>query len=104
MTSDDVFGIEVEGERISLSGDLDAHTAPQLDDAVDRLLATGADTIVLQMGAVEFVDSSGLRCMIRARHEGDGERTVVIEDPSAATLRLLEITGMGDEFTIRRSP
>ncbi len=103
MTGDEVFGIEVDGGRIAVSGDLDAHTAPQLDGAVDRLLAAGTDPIVLQMGAVGFVDSSGLRCMIRARHEGDGERTVIVEDPSAATLRLLEITGMSDEFTIRRS-
>lgn len=103
MTGDEVFGIEVDGGRITLSGDLDAHTAPQLDEAVDRLIAASTDPIVLQMGAVDFVDSSGLRCLVRARHEGEGERTVVVEDPSPATLRLLELTGMGDEFTLRRS-
>lgn len=103
MSGDEVFGIQVEGDTITLSGDLDAHTAPLLDDAIDHLVASGTDPIVLQMGAVDFVDSSGLRCMIRARHEGEGTRTVVVEDPSAATLRLLEITGMSDEFTVRQS-
>lgn len=102
MSTEDVFGIEVDGETISLSGDLDAHTAPQLDRAVTDLIESGTDRIVLQMAGVEFVDSSGLRSMIRARNEGDGDRTVVIEAPSHATVRLLEITGMADQFTIAR--
>jgi len=101
--SEDLFGITVDGDTISITGDLDAHTAPQLDAALDPLLERGADPIVLQMAGVEFVDSSGLRCMIRARHEGDVERSVVIDRPSSATVRLLEITGMLDQFTVRNA-
>ncbi len=99
--SEDLFEIAVEGDTISITGDLDAHTAPQLDAALDPLLERGADPIVLHMAGVKFVDSSGLRCMIRARHGGDGERSVVIDQPSSATVRLLEITGMLDQFTVR---
>jgi len=97
---DDVFGIDVEGGVISLSGDLDAHTAPQLDEAINELISQGEQRIVLRMADVGFVDSSGLRSLIRARNEGDVERDVVIQSPSAATLRLLEITGMTEHFVI----
>lgn len=97
---DDVFGIDVEGGVISLSGDLDAHTAPQLDEAINELINQGEQRIVLRMADVGFVDSSGLRSLIRARNEGDVERDVVIQSPSAATLRLLEITGMTEHFVI----
>lgn len=97
---DDVFGIDVTGEVIALSGDLDAHTAPQLDEAINALVQSGTGRIVLQMAEVGFVDSSGLRSMIRARNEGGNTRDVVIQSPSAATLRLLEITGMTDHFVI----
>lgn len=100
MATEDGFGLQVDGETISLSGDLDAHTAPRLDAAVTELIRTGADRIVLRMADVEFVDSSGLRSMIRARNEGDAPRTVVIEDPSPATVRLLELTGMTDQFSV----
>lgn len=96
---DDVFGIDVNDEVISLSGDLDAHTAPRLDEAVNELVRAGKQRIVLEMSEVGFVDSSGLRSMIRARNEG-GERDVVIQSPSNATIRLLEITGMTDHFVI----
>jgi len=96
---DDVFGIEVNDDVISLSGDLDAHTAPRLDEAVNDLVRAGKQRIVLEMSEVGFVDSSGLRSMIRARNEG-GDRDVVIQSPSNATMRLLEITGMTDHFVI----
>ena len=97
---DDVFGIDVTDGVISLSGDLDAHTAPQLDEAISELIRDGQQRIVLRMADVGFVDSSGLRSLIRARNEGDAERDVVIQSPSAATLRLLEITGMTEHFVI----
>ncbi|HLU43355.1 MAG TPA: STAS domain-containing protein [Microthrixaceae bacterium] len=96
---DDVFGIEVNDDVISLSGDLDAHTAPRLDEAVNDLVRAGKQRIVLEMSEVGFVDSSGLRSMIRAHNEG-GDRDVVIQSPSNATMRLLEITGMTDHFVI----
>lgn len=99
MSTEDVFGIDVNDEVISLSGDLDAHTAPRLDEAVNQVMSSGSGRIVLQMSAVEFVDSSGLRSIIRARNEGGG-RAVVIQSPSPATMRLLEITGMTDHFVI----
>ncbi|MDQ2678702.1 MAG: STAS domain-containing protein [Actinomycetota bacterium] len=101
MSVDDVFGVSVEGTVISLSGDLDAHTAPQLDEAVDVALgADGGGDLVLEMESVGFVDSSGLRSMIRARNDGGPDRKVVIRRPSAATLRLLEVTGMTEHFVI----
>jgi anti-sigma B factor antagonist len=101
MSTDEVFSIEVTGDVIVLRGELDAHTAPKLDEVIVALAAEGAEQLVLDMGGVEFVDSSGLRSLIRARTEGDVERVVVIREPSAATQRLLEITGMTEHFTIQ---
>ena len=100
MSVDDVFGVTVEGTVITLTGDLDAHTAPQLDEAVDAALGAGDGDLVLEMASVGFVDSSGLRSMIRARNDGGPDRKVVIRRPSPATLRLLEVTGMTEHFVI----
>lgn len=55
------------------------------------------------MADVEFVDSSGLRSLIRARADGADGREVVVQDPSAATLRLLDVTGMTEHFTVTSS-
>lgn len=104
MSTDEGLEITVHGSVISLVGDLDAHTAPRLDAAICAATGSGAEPIVLQMKAVSFVDSSGLRSMIRAGDQGDDERTVVIRDPSPATLRLIEITGTIECFVVEAGP
>jgi anti-sigma B factor antagonist len=91
--------VRVVGEAVELRGDLDAQTAPLLDDAVDEVLAGGADRVVLDLGAVGFVDSSGLRSMVRARGAG-GTREVVLRSPGRATLRILDITGLTEQFVV----
>ena len=48
-------------------GELDVYSAPSLDAAVDQALRDGARSLVLDLGEVGFIDSSGLRSMIRAR-------------------------------------
>jgi len=104
MSTDEVFAIEVADGVISVSGDLDAHTAPRLDEAIAELVGSGAERIVVDMAGVEFVDSSGLRSLIRARANGSDEREVVVQDPSDSTIRLLDVTGMTEQFTVTTSP
>lgn len=93
----DGFGIEVDQGVIRVRGDLDAHTAPELDAAVRQVVEEGADVVVLDLSDVDFVDSSGLRSMVLARGE-DYQREVVLRSPGSATRRLLEITGLDDQF------
>jgi anti-sigma B factor antagonist len=94
---DDEFRIDVTDEVIIVTGDLDAHTAPRLAAAIAEAPGGPEDPVVLDLSAVGFVDSSGLRSMIQARAGG---RRVHLRSPGRATLRLLEITGLEDEFPI----
>jgi anti-sigma B factor antagonist len=56
---------------------------------------------VLSLEGVTFIDSSGLRGLIQAqrsiRDRGDD---LVLRRPAPVVRRLLEITGLLDEFTI----
>jgi anti-anti-sigma factor len=65
---------EAEMARLTLSGELDLATVSSLEQAVDATLAKGARELVLDLGDVSFVDSSGLRLFIvlnqRATAEG----------------------------------
>ncbi|MCU0312383.1 MAG: STAS domain-containing protein [Acidimicrobiales bacterium] len=86
---------------LRLDGDLDAHSAPELDRAVESALAdrpADTDRLVLDVGAVHFVDSSGLRSLVAARQ--GGERTVVLRSPNRGFRRILEITGLDSEFVV----
>jgi anti-sigma B factor antagonist len=82
-------------------GELDAYSAPTLDAVVEQVLAKGAQRLVLDLGEVAFIDSSGLRSMIRARKQvGDEAGALRIRDPQPSTMRLLEITGLTEHFPV----
>jgi len=86
-----------EGVVVHVDGELDPHTAPLLQNQVDRLVAEGNTSILLDLSQLSFVDSSGLRVLIRAHQDvtrGGGD--FGLRDPSPTARRLLEITGLTD--------
>jgi anti-sigma B factor antagonist len=64
------------GLVITAEGELDLSTAPLLDAAVLAAEATGAAIITVDIDAVTFIDSTGLRALIEAqlRSQQDGNR------------------------------
>jgi anti-anti-sigma factor len=106
---DSTFSVRVEVDsegnapaELTLAGELDAHAAGQLDEAIDSALGAGAVGLVIDLDGVTFIDSSGLRSLIRARQRlGDDPDALALRNPQAATIRLLEITGLTDHFPIR---
>ena len=53
--------------RLVLSGELDLASADTLVDAVSKLCAEGTKQIVLDIGELEFIDSTGLRAILSSR-------------------------------------
>lgn len=98
------IAVEEEGSRsvLVLRGELDPHTAPNLQTAIDQAIAGGATWIALDLAAIRFIDSSGLRVIIQARQEAAGRgHTFVLRQPSATARRLLEVTGLLDHLEVR---
>ena len=88
----------------TLSGEIDAHTAPVLEGAVITL-PSGTAAVSLDVRDVSFIDSSGLRVLIGlAERAGEAGRTLRVDHPSPAVARLVEITGLGDMFGLAGSP
>ena len=91
-----------DGSTVVADGQIDSHTAPTLDEAL-----AGADptqSVSVDLSAITFVDSSGLRVLVRAHNrqaEGGGE--LVVLDPSEPVRRLLDITGLTSELRITPS-
>lgn len=82
-----------------LSGELDAHTATALAQAMS-VLPVGEVTV--DLAGVSFVDSSGLRVLLdatnRANAAGGG---LVITSPQASIRRLIEISGLSGHLRVR---
>jgi anti-anti-sigma factor len=94
-----------EGDRPTfvLAGDLDPHTSPYLQSRIDELLDDGSTSAVLDVGAVSFVDSAGLRVIAdthRRLMANDGG--LVLRNPSKGLEKLLSVTGLSDHVTIER--
>lgn len=78
-----------------LGGEVDAHTAPELAAHLDPLPGDAGTDVVLDLGGVDFIDSSGLRVLVEAnRTATEADRRLVLRSPSPAVQRLLEISGL----------
>ena len=79
-----------------LAGDIDLASADSLQEAIEATETSGnGGDVVLDMSAVTFLDSSGLRVLVTAndRIGARGDR-LVIRSPSSSVSRVLEITGL----------
>jgi anti-sigma B factor antagonist len=52
---------------IALSGELDIASAPVLEEAMIEACSAGAREVVLDLGGLEFMDSTGLRAILRGK-------------------------------------
>jgi anti-sigma B factor antagonist len=89
---------------LSLSGEIDMVTAPELHSAL--WAAMEADRpVTLDMKEVSFIDSSGFRAILTCALRGasNGSVAVVIQNPSPAVARVIEILGIDCVPQIRLS-
>jgi anti-anti-sigma factor len=87
---------------VVLAGELDPHSADSLAEALHELGADGSvDRVVVDLAAVGFIDSSGLRVLLSADEAlAGGGSKLVLRAPSDAVRRLLEITDLLDRLEI----
>jgi len=91
--------IDSDGAVIA-EGDIDLAGGPLLDTAILRI--EGPRPVVIDLGAVEFIDSSGLRSLLAASRRAQTRgSSVVLRSPSASVVRLLSITGTTDQFDLQ---
>jgi anti-sigma B factor antagonist len=86
---------------VTISGELDAYSAPSLEEETSRLLADDVSDLVFDLSATRFLDSSGLRAILTAqRRLTDSQGRLALRAPSEPVRRLLDITGLTDHFII----
>ena len=97
------FRVDVEPERESVRvapvGELDIATVEKLQSEVSRLLETGFAKIVLDLRAVRFLDSTGLRLVLEldAAARADSHELLVIRGPDTVH-RIFEVTQVAERL------
>ncbi|EHR52664.1 anti-anti-sigma factor [Saccharomonospora marina XMU15] len=90
--------------RITLSGEVDHGAAPQLDDALDRLLSGGAKRLVVDFARLSFFDSACISALVRA-HAAITDRggTMKLVNVDRFAHRVLQIAGLLPLFEIEQA-
>jgi anti-anti-sigma factor len=96
---DDQLGVTTsrDGDRavVALTGELDVNTATQLADALGDLAGEKLVSVVVDVGRLTFVDSTGLRVILAGRESLQAEgATLTLEGASGVVERVLEMTGL----------
>lgn len=89
---------EFEGgiRAFTVRGELDMSTAPELERGLDQALADSDASIMIDLSACEFIDSTGIALIVRTwqRLGDEGERRLAICSTNHQVRRLLKITGV----------
>ncbi len=85
---------------VSVRGEVDLHTAPKLQQAIERAAGSNG-TVVVDMSRVEFMDSTALSALVRSKESLDKMDTPLrLAAPSKAVERIFSVTGFGDLFEV----
>lgn len=86
---------------VNVSGEIDMYTASELREQLSRLLASGVTDLTIDVGGVDFCDSTGLGVFIgvlRRLREVDGSLRIV--SVRHQMMKIFQLTGLHKIFDI----
>ena len=89
---------------LEVGGEVDVYTAPRLRERLVELVDSGARNVIVDLGGVEFLDSTGLGVLVgamkRLRVANGRFGLVCSKEP---LLKIFRITGLAKVFVIHDS-
>ena len=98
---DVTVGEEDGAALLKVCGEVDLCTGPLLWERISGVLADGSTRIVLDLGEMRFIDSTGLSVLVmtmRRLEEAGGQ--LVLRSPGRMARRLFELTGLSELLEI----
>ena len=89
---------------LAVEGEIDVYTAPKLRDKITELVGEGVYHMIIDMGGVEFLDSTGLGVLVgglKKVRAHDGSLQLICNQERL--LKIFRITGLSKVFTIHES-
>ena len=88
---------------IRLIGELDLYNAPEVREALLELCDEQPERLVVDLGGVDFVDSTALGVLIEARARLANRRTFLLAAPGRETHRALTISGLDQHLSVHET-
>ena len=97
-----VLGVEEVGTArvVRLGGELDLYNAAQVRTALADACAQAPERVVVDLGEVEFIDSTALGVLIETRTKLANRGGLLLAAPGLETRRALEISGLAKHMPI----
>ncbi len=76
---------------VRVAGELDLSSVPGIEAELEPLIQATPERLLFDLGAVTFMDSSGIAMLLRAAKAVPDTR---VRNPSAAVLLVIEATGL----------
>src|SRR4051794_16437472 len=81
--------------RVFLVGEIDLSTTGGLTELLRSLVETSPGRVVVDLGGVSFLDSTGIACLINATTKASAAgRSLVVQHPGEFIRRTFELVGV----------
>ena len=92
--------------RLALAGELDLTNAGTFTAELQRSERTEAETVIVDMSRLEFIDSTGVAVLVAAwrRAEADGRSLMIVPSSAASVRRVLDLTGLTARLPVATEP
>jgi anti-sigma B factor antagonist len=90
----------IEAVVLRVAGDIDLSTAAKFETAIDAVLMQRPRAVIIDLSAVEFLGSVGLKLLIQANEKAEIPGRFAIVADSPATRRPIELTDLDGVFSL----
>ena len=89
---------------VAIHGEVDINVAQELEAVLDAAIRASAGAFVIDLSDVDFIDSSGLHVLLRARSLlGREDRALAVICPFGPIRRVFELSGCSELFALYSS-
>ncbi len=86
---------------LEVGGEIDVYTAPRLRERLNEVAGSGQQHIVVDLGRVEFLDSTGLGVLVGVHRRLQATKgSLGLVCPHERLLKIFRITGLDSVFDI----
>jgi len=90
---------------LALEGELDLASVGELEERLAEAQESGPERIIVDLGRLSFIDSSGLRAIVQADATARAEGTVLVLRPGGESVqRVFQLTGALDALNFEDAP
>jgi anti-sigma B factor antagonist len=91
---------------VAVAGELDLTNGGTLTAELQRSERTEADTVIVDMRELEFIDSTGVAILVSAwrRTAADGRRMEVVPSTRESVRRVFDLTGLNARLPVSAEP